>query len=273
MAGDLHCHTKLSDGSSDTIDLISYAARIGLKAVAMTNHDTLDGVEDAVRLGRAYGVTVIRGLEISAIDRLRGTKVHLLCYNYREESELRRLCNNILESRRQAGEIMIKRAMQMYPLTYEHVMYYAKDSRSIYKQHIMRALMDLGYSQSIFGPVFKRLFSSKSSENILEPVKYSDIRDVIKIVKNAGGKAVIAHPAYYGNFELIDELIQNGMLDGIEVMHPRNPEDAQKQLLETANSHGLIVTGGSDFHGMNSSTPVFLGMCTTHDDMIKRLME
>ena len=273
MAGDLHCHTKLSDGSSDTIDLISYAARIGLDAVAMTNHDTIDGVNDAVNLGKAYGVRVIPGVEISAIDSVRGTKVHLLCYNYRREDEIRQLCGDILKSRREAGEIMIERAMKMYPLTYEHVMHYARESCSIYKQHIMRALMDLGYSQSIFGPVFKRLFSSKSSENILEPVKYSDIRDVIRVVKRSGGKAVIAHPAYYGNFELIDELIRLKVLDGIEVMHPRNPDSAQKQLLETAVKHGLIVTGGSDFHGMNSSTPVFLGMCTTGGEMIKRLME
>lgn len=259
MSEDLHCHTVLSDGSMEAEDLILYAKRIGLDTISITNHDTISGVEEAVEFGRKNGVNVIRGVEFSTEDKLRRQKAHLLCYDYKDTSEIEELCRKTLEKRTEAGLIMIERVKKRYPaLTTEHVMRYAGKSMSVYKQHITRALMDLGYTNSVFGKVFYELFSSKRDSNVLSPIEYPDVREVLKMIHRAGGKAVLAHPAYYNNFDLFKELITLG-IEGVEIYHPRNPLDTREFFQKLADEHGLIKTHGSDFHGMNSSSPVPLG--------------
>lgn len=271
MAGDLHCHTKLSDGSLGIEGLISLAQRIKLDTIAITDHDTLAGTTRGVLIGKRYGVRVIPGIEFSTVDEKTGKKAHLLAYLCETPDRLEGLCNRILSARKMAGQIMIARAMKRFPLTSEHVLKCGLGSTSIYKQHITRALMDLGYTDKVYGELFYELFTRGSEKNIVSEIKYPDIRKVLAEIHNAGGIAVLAHPGYYGNFDILDELMALG-LDGVEVWHPRNSPDDTERLLQIANSHGLLKTGGTDFHGMNAAHPMPLGSFTTPDDCLEELL-
>ena len=152
MIGDLHCHSKLSDGSTGLDDIVFYAKRAGLDALAITDHDTMSGVPRAEILGRRYGLTVIPGVEISTFDPNTGRRVHILCYLPHKSDALAGLLERTLEERRRSGERMIENVSRYYPVTREHILRYSAASNSIYKVHIMQALLDLGYDTAIYGP-------------------------------------------------------------------------------------------------------------------------
>ena len=103
MSCDLHCHTKLSDGSVGIEELISLAKRRGLKAIAITDHDTFAGAIRGVNIGKRLGITVIPGAELSAIDPATGRKVHIVCYNCEVAARLEGVCHRTLESRKKAA--------------------------------------------------------------------------------------------------------------------------------------------------------------------------
>ena len=112
----------------------------------------------------------------------------------------------------------------------------------------MHALMDAGYALSIYGEEYDKLFGSgEHSCNV--PIEYPDVYEVLETVHSAGGIAVLAHPRVYDSFDLLDELLEQKRLDGIEVWHPRNQKGDSEHLLNLALEHNLIPTGGSDFHG------------------------
>ena len=117
--------------------------------------------------------------------------------------------------------------------------------------------MDAGYTNEIFGDLFHALFSRESETNVLAPTKYPSIEEVLEEVHGAGGIAVLAHPAFYDNFDEIEKYIDLG-LDGIEVWHPSATEDDVHRLTEICKAHDLLMTGGSDFHGIYGAKTVTL---------------
>lgn len=249
MIGDLHCHTRLSDGSMSIDDLVFYSKRAGLDFVAITDHDTMEGVSRAAVLGKRYGLNIIAGTEISCMDYDRKRKAHILCYLPDKPDRLQGMLNQVLESRTKAGQKMILSVMRFYPVTEEHIQRYTMGSKSIYKAHIMQALMDLGYDSQPYGELFHRLFDPAEGLCVREP-EYPDVYDALALVRSAGGLAVLAHPPVYDSFDLLEELAEKGLLDGVEVAHPAIHGDMGKQLEELADRYGLLKTGGSDFHGM-----------------------
>ena len=269
MAGDLHCHTKISDGSLGIEDLISIAKRRNLSAIAVTDHDTTAGATRAVIIGKRQEIQVIHGVEISTMDHARGRKAHLLCYLCDYPDRLEGLCHRIGENRRAAGMEMVRKVMRYYPITPELVVKCATGSTNIYKQHIMHALMDAGYTDSLYGDLFKKLFGKDGSAVV--PIEYPDTRDVLTAIHEAGGIAVLAHTHIYESEELLEELVSLG-LDGVEVWHPYHSEDQQAALAEFAEQHKLLMTGGSDFHGMYSRTARALGSTTIPDDCVEALL-
>lgn len=271
VIGDLHCHTKLSDGSVGIEELISIAKKSKLDCIAITDHDTLAGTVRGKVIGERQGLKVIPGVELSSFDYKRGRKVHILCYLSDSPDRLEGLCKRTSMARRKAGQIMTMKVMQKYPLTAEHIMKRAAGSTNLFKQHIMHALMDVGYTSTVFGELYEKLFSKDSPENISFPVKYPDVFEVMENIHDAGGIAVLAHPAAYDSFELIDELIPAG-LDGIEVWHPRNSEQDREKLLAIAQANGLLTTGGTDFHGMYNAKPLPLGTCCTPEESLEALL-
>lgn len=271
MAADLHCHTRVSDGSDEVEELIDMAARNGLHALAITDHDSFAAVPRAMAYGKEKGIEVVPGVEFSTIDSKRGRKAHILCYFFKPTEALRHICEMTSQRRRLAGEQMIKKAMELYPITREMVLRRARGSTNVYKQHIVHALMDAGYSSTMFGDLFTKLFHPKHGLAYAR-VEYPEAVEVLPLLHLAGGVAVLAHPGEYNSYELLEELTALG-LDGVEVWHPRNREGDQERLSQFAKAHGLIMTGGTDFHGMYTSRNLPLGTCTTPDDQFAALKE
>ena len=271
MIGDLHCHTKLSDGSCGLEDLIYYGKRAGLDVISVTDHDTMAGVARATVLGKRYGLDVIPGVEISSYDPDNGRRVHILCYFPQKPERLEALLHRTISSRTQAGKVMLERAMKMYPITEEHVLRYANSSKSIYKVHIMQALIDMGYDCMIYGDLFKQLFSSKSPYNITEPVNYPTVYEALDFVRIAKGIPVMAHPVIYDSWELLEKLAKEKRLMGVEVDHPKHSGEDKKKLRELAEEYGLLCTGGTDFHGFYRKSAQPLASCLTLEEDLKRL--
>ena len=201
MAADLHCHTKLSDGSVGIEDLIVIAQKSGIDTIAITDHDCLAGTVRGQVIGKRYGVTVIPGVELSAFDNEAGKKVHILCYLADTPDRLEGLCKRTSVARKRAGQIMMLKVASRFPVSTDFIINHASGSTNLYKQHIMHALMDAGYTNEVFGDLYKALFSSDSETNILAPTKYPDVKEVFDEIHGAGGIAVLAHPAFFDNFD------------------------------------------------------------------------
>lgn len=271
LSADLHCHTRLSDGSLGIEDLILLAQRSGIDTIAITDHDCLAGTVRGKIIGERHGVNVIPGVELSAYDKKHGKRVHLLCYLPENPDRLEGLCKQSSLARRKASQLMMVKASQRFPISSELVIKCAAGSTNIYKQHIVHALMECGYTTEIFGDLFHELFSSESENNILVTPTYPDPFDVLEDIHEAGGIAVLAHPGFYDNFDLIDDLIKAG-LDGIEVWHPENSEEQTEELIKICKKNGLLMTGGSDFHGMYNAKVIKLGDYTTPDENLAALL-
>ena len=272
MSADLHCHTVLSDGSVTVELAMKLAHNVGISAIAITDHDTMAGVERAREIGRQYGIDVIDGVEISAFDYKRLKKVHVLCYMPDKPGELSGIMNAMLEERRRSGMIAIESLCKDYPLTREDFLSYTEQSTTIFKQHLMRALMDAGFADRVFSELYYDLFKRPGDKRIYAPIRYPDVNDVVAAARASGGIVVIAHAGFYDNFGLIEELASRGDIDGVEVWHPENNKEQTAWLSQFADAHGLLKTGGSDFHGMNNSRMVQIGEYRTPPQELERLL-
>ncbi|MDE6470386.1 MAG: PHP domain-containing protein [Eubacterium sp.] len=271
MAADLHCHTKLSDGSVGIEDLIVIAQKSGIDTIAITDHDCLAGTVRGQVIGKRYSVRVIPGVELSAFDSEAGKKVHILCYLAEKPDRLEGLCKRTSVARKRAGQIMMLKVAARFPVSNDFIINHASGSTNLFKQHIMHALMDAGYTNKIFGDLYHVLFDSDSETNLLAPVKYPEINEVIEEVHNAGGIAVLAHPSTFDNFDEIDKYIELG-LDGIEAWYPSATDEDIERVSKICKKNKLLMTGGSDFHGIYGDKTVTLGSCTTPDEHMDKLL-
>ena len=209
MSADLHCHTRLSNGSLGIEDLILLAKKRGVTTIAITDHDCLAGTVRGKVIGERHGVTVIPGVELTCTDKKRGAKAHILCYYPEKPERLESLCHKNSLARKTAGRVMAVRVAEKFPVAPEFIVKCATGSTNIYKQHIMQALMECGYTTTIFGELFDKLFSADSSESVRVNTNYSSPEETIRIIHEAGGIAVLAHPGMYNNFELLEELVKS----------------------------------------------------------------
>lgn len=271
MPADLHCHTRLSDGSLGIEDLILLAGRSGIDTIAITDHDCQAGTVRGKIIGQRHGVTVIPGVELSAFDPETNKNVNILCYNAENPNRLEGLCRKNSLSRRKASQLMVAKASRLYPITSELVLKCAAGSTNIYKQHITHALMECGYTTEIFGAIYDELFGPDSENNINVQPKFPTPEEVIDAVHEAGGIAILSHPGYFDNFDLIDRLADHG-LDGLEVWHPNNSPAQREQLLAICKEKKLLKTGGSGFHGMYGASVTHLGSYSTPDEDMQALL-
>ena len=271
MGADLHCHTRLSDGSMGIDSLVILAKKQGIKTIAITDHDCLAANVRGKRIGEQHGITVLPGVELSSTDAQRGQRAHLICYLPDSPDRLEGLCRrNLLESKKISQYMILKTCIQ-YPVTPEFIIKCATGSTGVYKQHIMHALMESGLSDRIYGEMYTALFSAQSETNVLREAKYPSPKEILEAIHDAGGIAVLAHPALYNNFDLLEELIPEG-LDGVEVWHPSASEEDVARLQKIAKKSGLLMTGGSDFHGMYGTGNITIGSCQTPDANLDELL-
>ncbi|MDR1629228.1 MAG: PHP domain-containing protein [Oscillospiraceae bacterium] len=271
MKADLHCHTKLSDGSLGIEEIIQLAIKNGLDAIAITDHDCLAGNTRAKIIGERNGLKVIPGVEISATEKETGRTMHILAYKCDCPDRLEGLCHKNSTIRKRAGQYMMVKAAAKYNISADLVMKCASGSTNLYKQHIMHALMECGYTTEIYGELYNKLFLPDSPDSILVSPQYAPVEDVISMIHEAEGIAVLAHPALHGNIDLIERLIPMG-LDGVEVWHPTATPEAEEQIMAVAKSAGLLMTGGSDFHGLYNRSKILPGDYVTPKKNFDELM-
>ncbi len=267
MKGDLHCHSRLSDGSVGIEEIVALAKKKGLDVIAITDHDCLAGTGRAKNLGEKQGVRVIPGVEISCTDKISGKNVHMLCYLPDFPDRLEGLCHKNLIIRKKAGQIMMLKAAERFGIGADFIMKRCGGSTNLYKQHIMHALMEAGCTDTICGELYEELFLRKGEGNIAVNPIFPTPESVLEAIQNAGGIAVLAHPAHFGNFDTLERLIGLG-LDGVEAYHPSASEADTQMLLRIAKEHKLLVTGGSDFHGMYGKTCMTIGAYSVCDKQL-----
>lgn len=259
---DLHVHTNISDNSLSTIEVIRLAKEKGITHIAITDHDTTEGLIEGIKLGSEIGVGIIPGIEISAYDYQRNKRAHILGLYIEPGHPSLNVLSTLVHNRMDASFEMVKRIITAgYEITWEEVRKY-EGGTGVFKQHIMHALLDKGYCESIYGELYKKLFrrgnSPETSGLAYIPLEYVDAVTAIRAVREAGGIAILAHPGQLNNFEAIDEWVELG-LEGIEIYHPSHSEEERQKSLQYAQKHDLIITGGSDFHGFYGEMPVELG--------------
>lgn len=135
----------------------------------------------------------------------------------------------------------------------------------------MNALMDLGYCAEIYGDLFNELFSPQDGSCYADFTR-PNVYDVLQLVHDAQGIAILAHPPTYDSMDFMIKAAKDHLIDGVELWHPEIGEEDAKVIAETAKEYGLLVTGGSDFHGMYRSSPTPIGACTTPEYALDALL-
>ena len=270
MIADLHCHSVYSDGYNTLAQLADFAARAGLSHMALTDHDTMAGVQAMRQEGAKRGLTVIPAVECTCMDTQRGRPVHMLCYTPKQPEPLQALLNITLERRRASKLAMADLIAKQYPLTRGDVLAASAQSASIYEVHLIAPLAAMGYTKTVCGSLLQELIGSNGS--CFVPILYPDVHDVLALIHDVGGLAVLAHPGQFDSLELAQQCAQDGQIQGIECYHPRNSEAVTTNSLALCKQHRLLITGGTDFHGMYASAPHPMGTCTVSGDDLARFL-
>lgn len=241
---DLHLHTDFSDSTFGPEEVVLGAAKAGLSAIAIVDHDTVAGIQPSIDIAKNYNIEVLPGIEFSA--EYEGLEVHILGYliDYKNKALLSKLAS-LKENRiARVYKIIDKLKGIGVSLDPEAVFDVAKEGTTG-RLHIARALVKEGKVKSVF-EAFQKYIGDKGPAYYLG-FKFSP-GEVIKIIKEAGGVAVLAHPYTLHNDDLIVGFINYG-LQGLEVYYPEHSQGMVNFYLELARKHNLLVTGGSDCHG------------------------
>ena len=252
MKADLHIHSHYSDGASSVAEILDMASEQGLTHVSLVDHDTVRGIEPAQVAAKKYGITVIPGIEISAYDFSRKRKVHILGYAFdKEATQIKKLCNPLLSRRHENSLWQIHQLQKnQFDIEFLEVAKKAMMSGVIYKQHIMDALVDEAFNTHYYKQLYKQLF--KGDGICSRDIEYVDAISAVRAIKADNGYAVLAHPGQLDSYDLIPELVKNG-LDGIERNHIAHTAEDRERVAQYANEYSLFQTGGSDFHGRYGS--------------------
>ena len=270
MTVDLHCHTKLSDGSMGIDDIILLAQKRGVETLAITDRDCLAGTIRAKLIGERHGIKVIPGVEISSFDSENKTEVFILGYSSDSPDRLEGLCHRNLLARKRAAQYMMIKAAQKYPITADLVLKCAQGSTNVYPVHIMAALVESGITTELYGDLYNELFCDGGENSILVRPKLPEPEEIIEAIHDAGGIAIVAYAGTYGE-AVLDKLIKAGA-DGIEVWCPQHDEAKTAELATFAKKKGLLAIGGSDFRGRNNKYCVSIGSYTTPDSNCSEFM-
>ena len=269
MPGDLHTHTTWSDGSTPAARLPFLARAAGLTALAVSDHDSVESVRHAYAHPEIDGIALIPATELTAYDYARGRRVHILCYWPDDCAALADHCARMAARRRAVALQTAQELEKLFPqFTAQQALDEAAESNTVYKAHLMRVLWQYGLADGLYGETYHKLFVPGG---VLHDPQYETVDTVLDLVKACRGVAVLAHPSVYKTMPLARELIAAGRLDGVEIDHPRNTPEDEAELRELAQKYDLIVTGGSDYHGLNTKVPRPVGAGATADEMIDRI--
>ncbi len=241
---DLHTHTTKSDGALTPRELVLKAKSVGLRIISITDHDSINALDESVRLGNDEGVEVIPGTELSAT--YKGTEIHILGYfiDYRNEHLLQSLSYFREERLKRVTRIVEKLNKLNVPVTIESVLEHAQGA-AVGRPHVANALVNGGHAAS-----YQQAFNKYIGEGRPAFEKKTEVtpEDTVKLIAEAGGLSFLAHPGRSVAEETLLHLIKAG-LDGIEVIHPSHTSQLVEHYRGIVNEYCLLESGGSDFHG------------------------
>jgi len=268
MAVDLHIHSTASDGTLTPEEIVRIAQDKGLYAIAVTDHDTVAGVEPAMEAARGSSLHLLPGVEIS-VD-FADTEIHILGYFIDlTHQPLLEAMAKVRDGRVERAREMVRRLQELgLPVRFEDVIAEAGDA-SVGRPHVARALIKCGCvanSQEAFDRYLKRGRPAYVPRYKLTP------QEAVRLIREAGGMPVFAHPGLARRDDMVDQLVEAGLL-GIEAYHTDHSEKDTRKYLNMARRRGLYVTGGSDSHGPRGPVPVEIGSVYVPDECADRLMQ
>lgn len=260
MKIDLHTHTQASDGQYSSVELINNAEKLGIDVIAITDHDTIDGLEEAMEYSKKVKIEVIPGIEFSA--KVTRGKMHILGLgiNYLDK-ELIDITNELKKNRNERNEKLIELFNnEGIDVSLSDVKKYV-EGNVIAKPHFSQALLEKGYISTV-EEGFKKYFDNPPYNQVkrilVEPKK------IIEIIKKANGISILAHPQSLKLTdneleEKIQELISYG-LDGLECYHSKQTNEQMDLYKKIAKKYNLLISKGSDFHGEKIKPDIKLGI-------------
>lgn len=265
---DLHTHTLHSDGTQTPAELMAEAAQAGISVLGLTDHDTVAGYDEALACVTDTGVSLVRGIEISARHRQRS--VHLLGYLFDPDEGIIEHCNTLREARVERLYRMVEAMEEDGLLTWQEVLDTAGAGATLGRPHIADALLARGTIANR-DEAFATVLSPKSS--YYRPYRAPSLEEAVRLVHDAGGVAIWAHPRAVSRGGAHEwESIISGLdlgIDGLEVGHRDNPREDRRQLADLVEERGLVRTGSSDYHGSGKLNR--LGENTTSAQMLEKI--
>jgi predicted metal-dependent phosphoesterase TrpH len=267
---DLHTHSSVSDGTESPAHVVRSAIAAGLGTIALTDHDSTAGWEEACAHARGTGLTVIPGMELST--NYGQASVHMLAYLFDpDDATIVRETSRIRDGRLHRAERIVERIGRDYDLTWDDVLAQSTDGATLGRPHIADAMVAKGFVanrsaafQSILhwqGDYYEKYYAPSPLEGV-------------RMIVEAGGVPVLAHPATHGRYRVMDEDVVEELahagLFGLEIHHRDNTEDGKVRLFELAQKFGLVVTGSSDYHGLGK--PNVLAENTTDPEVLAAIV-
>ncbi len=283
MKIDLHLHTFYSDGTLSPYELVKRARDFGMETIAITDHDGMDGISEGLQAGEELGVRVIPGVEFSAAlaesnifhrnaNEGEDIYMHILGYGMDPDNhELKDILSKIMSNRVKRNEKMLKTLEELgYEIKADDLKAYPQQTY-IGKPNMARALMKRGYVGSVSEAFQKGKFLGHPEIKAIHRVKV-DGEEVMKIIRNAGGKVVLAHPmkitykdknlegCYFEKLEALIAAMKNLGLDGMECYYNSSQLITEtERLLQLAEKYDLLISAGTDFHGPGMNPEIEIG--------------
>ncbi|MBX3098344.1 MAG: PHP domain-containing protein [Salinibacterium sp.] len=268
---DLHTHSAVSDGTETPTQLIHAAVAAGLSTVALTDHDSTAGWQEAFTAAKGTGITVIPGMELST--NYGPASVHVLAYLFDPNNgEVVAETARIRDGRLRRAERIVEKISADFDLTWDDVLAESSDGTTLGRPHIADALVRKGFVPNR-SAAFESILHWRGGyyEKYYAPSPVEGVRMIVA----AGGVPVLAHPATHGRYRPMDERVIGDLagagLFGLEVGHRDNTEDGKRRLRVLAKKFGLEITGSSDYHG--EGKPNRLAENSTSADVLAKLVE
>jgi len=242
---DLHTHSTFSDGTKSPGELVDIAIRKGLSALALADHDCVDGFAPLRDAAAKKGLEVITAVELSSEHR--GRDLHILGYGIDPANEpLQKALREFIDTRDHRGVMIVAKLKELgVHVDMDAIRAKAGDG-ALGRPHIAEALVEGGYATD-FPDAFAKYIGEDCPAYV--PKHKISPSDAVAVIHGAGGLAFVAHPGYYiEDMAAFEELLDQGF-DGIEVHHPHHKNGIVETLLRIAQSRSLLISGGSDYHG------------------------
>ncbi len=265
---DLHLHTLASDGRLTPTQLVDLIASKGVTVAAISDHDTTDGIAEAVRAASVHpNLEIIPAIELST--DIPGDEIHMLGYFLQyEDEEFQAILRRFREGRLERGKAMVEKLASLgKPVDWERVQEIAGDG-SVGRPHIALAMVEAGYFKEP-----KEAFYEYLGRNGLAYAEREKMtpEEGVEMLAKVGGSAVLAHPANLEDLDTKVAHLKEAGLVGMEVHYAMYSEETIQRLLEVANRHGLIPCGGSDYHGLGNTGEQEPGLLGPPMDSVERL--